>query len=41
LIARICRRLEEVQSVHGDDIAEAAVERIIRALACEGERYLS
>ena len=41
LIARICRRLEQVQADHGDDVAEATVERIIRALESEDGCYLS
>jgi hypothetical protein len=41
LIARICRRLEQVQTAYGDDVAEATVERIIRALESEDGVYLS
>ena len=41
LIARICRQLEKVQADHGDDVAEATVERIIRALESEDGFYLS
>jgi hypothetical protein len=41
LIARICRRLEQVQADHGPEVAEAAVERIIRIILCEDGRYLS
>jgi hypothetical protein len=41
LIARICRQLEKVQADHGDEVAEATVERIIRALESEDGVYLS
>jgi hypothetical protein len=41
LIAQICRQLEVVQANHGDAVAEAAIERVIRAIESEDGRYLS
>ena len=41
LIARICRRLEQVEAAHGTEVAEAAIERVIRVLLSEDGRYLS
>ena len=41
LVARIIRQLEQVQALHGDAVAEATVERIIRAIESEDGAYLS
>ncbi|HWE48039.1 MAG TPA: hypothetical protein VG407_18625 [Caulobacteraceae bacterium] len=41
LVAQICRQLEVVQAAHGEEVAEAAIERIIRAIESEDGFYLS
>ena len=41
LVAQICRQLEVVQSNHGDEVAEAAIERVIRALESDDGFYVS
>lgn len=41
LVARICRRLEQVEAAHGSEVAEAAIERIILALTSQDGCYIS